>query len=151
MAKIISFDAALKESEGAERVLLIGNGFSIKYFSYSSLLEKSGLDNGGPLRALFKTLNTVDFESTIKVLEDAAVVEEVYHKQKRAAMFLSESDKLRRALVHAIRQIHPPHRADIADGIPKCVEFLSHFATIFTLNYDLLLYWVILENGNKFS
>ena len=95
MTNIITFDAALKESEDKDRALLTGNGFSIKHFSYSTLLDKSGLD--GPLRALFNTLNTVDFEFVIKALEDAAVVEKTYHKDKRAALFLSEADKVRRA------------------------------------------------------
>jgi hypothetical protein len=150
MAKIITFDEAMKASDGEERPLLIGNGFSIKHFSYRNLLEKSGLSATGPLRALFNALDTIDFEVVIKALEDAAIVERTYNKIKRAELFSSDSDILRRALVHAIRQIHPAHRADIQDVIPKCLEFLLRFTTIFTLNYDLLLYWVILENGTEF-
>ena len=30
-----------------------------------------------------------------------------------------------------------------------CAVFLKHFGTIFTLNYDLLLYWVILHAAAK--
>ena len=44
MAKLITFDEAIEASDGEERALLIGNGFSIKHFSYKTLLEKSGLD-----------------------------------------------------------------------------------------------------------
>jgi Domain of unknown function (DUF4917) len=148
--KIIAFEEAIKATDGKDRGLLIGNGFSMTHFRYGTLLEKSGLDAKSPLRALFKALNTVDFEVVIKALEDAAIVESAYQQNKRAAFFVSEADKLRRVLVHAIRQIHPAHRTDIQDVIPKCMEFLSRFAAIFTLNYDLLLYWVILEDGKKF-
>jgi hypothetical protein len=31
------------------------------------------------------------------------------------------------------------------------VEFLAPFGKVFTLNYDLLLYWVILQKGANFS
>lgn len=96
-------------------------------------------------------LGTVDFETVIKALEDAAVVERAYNKEKRALLFFSEADKLRRALVHAIREIHPAHKEEIQDVIPPCVRFLSNFSKIFTLNYDLLLYWVSLEELQKFA
>jgi hypothetical protein len=131
--------------------LLIGNGFSIKHFSYKTLLEKSGLDADGPLRALFTSLNTVDFEVVIRALEDAALVERTYNKLKRADVLQADADKLRRALVHAIRKVHPVNRADVEDVIPACAEFLRTFSTIFTLNYDLLLYWVILEDTRAFT
>jgi hypothetical protein len=150
MTKIIAFDEAIKATEGTERAVLLGNGFSIQHFSYRTLLEKAGLAPDGSLRALFDVLQTVDFEVVIKALEDAAVVERAYQKEKRAALFSGEADKLRRSLVHAIRQIHPAHRENI-QVIPSCTTFLPSFATVFTLNYDLLLYWVILDDGDNFA
>jgi len=42
MTKILAFDEAIKQSNGQERTLLIGNGFSIAHFDYKTLLEKSG-------------------------------------------------------------------------------------------------------------
>jgi hypothetical protein len=151
MPKIINFDEALTATKGKPRSVLIGNGFSIQHFSYGNLLEKARLDKAGPLRGLFDTLNTVDFEAVIKALEDAAIVERVYNQEKRAALLVGEADKLREALVHAIRYVHPAHRDDIQNVIPACVAFLSKFDRIFSLNYDLLLYWVILEDTNKFK
>lgn len=150
MATIISFDEAMKEA-GKNCSLMIANGFSIKYFKYANLLEKAGLDGGSPLLRLFDALSTVDFEIVIRALEDAALVERTYNKEKRARILSSEADKLRRALVHAVRVTHPEHRDDIADKIPACIKFLSQFDAIFTLNYDLLLYWVILENTKQFQ
>jgi hypothetical protein len=150
MTQIVTFEEAIKASEGEDRTLLIGNGFSAKYFNYKTLLEKSGLDADGPLHALFKVLDTVDFEVVIKALEEASMVEKTYTNVKRATLLLTESEKLRRALVHAIRQIHPAHREDIQDGISNCQKFLLRFGTIFTLNYDLLLYWTILGKTNEF-
>jgi hypothetical protein len=149
MANIISFDEASKKA-GKNWSLLIANGFSIKYFRYANLLEKSGLHPGSPLRALFDELSTVDFEIVIRALEDASLVERTYRKEARATRLASEADKLRQALVHAVRITHPVHREEIADDIPPCVNFLSQFDKIFTLNYDLLLYWVILDNTQQF-
>jgi hypothetical protein len=139
------------KAAGKDCSLLIANGFSIRYFKYATLLEKAGLDDGGPLRRLFDALSTVDFEVVIQALEDAALVERAYNKEKRMTVLSSEADKLRRALVHAVRVTHPEHREDIADEIPACIEFLSQFDTIFTLNYDLLLYWVILGDAKRFQ
>src|SRR5712691_10525596 len=150
MAKITPFDEAMKAA-GKNSSLMIANGFSIKYFKYANLLEKAGLDGGSSLRRLFDDLSTVDFEIVVRALEDAALVERTYNKEKRATLLSSEADKLRGALVHAVRVTHPQHREDIADEIPACIEFLSQFDTIFTLNYDLLLYWVILENTKQFQ
>ncbi|MBR0873046.1 DUF4917 family protein [Bradyrhizobium tropiciagri] len=150
MVDIIGFDDAMKAA-GENPSLMIANGFSIKYFRYANLLEKAGLDEGSPLRALFGALSTFDFEVVIRALEDAALVERAYSKEKRAELLASEADKLRGALVHAVRVTHPKHREDIADQIPACVKFLSQYDTIFTLNYDLLLYWVILENTKQFK
>jgi hypothetical protein len=92
---------------------MIANGFSIKYFKYANLLEKAGLDVESPLRSVFNALSTVDFEIVIRALEDAALVERTYNKEKRAELLSSEADKLRRALVHAVRETHPKHREDI--------------------------------------
>jgi Domain of unknown function (DUF4917) len=151
MPDIISFDEALKRTDKQKRAVLLGNGFSIHHFSYKTLLEKSGLKEGDPLHALFSLLKTCDFESVIKALEDASLVEQAYKNDEQSKIFSGDADKLRQALVNAVRTIHPTHRDKIADVIPSCIQFLKSFANIFTLNYDLLLYWVILEDRHSFQ
>ena len=147
---IIPFNQAIEATNGAPRALLIGNGFSIRHFSYKTLLEKSGLDPGDPVRALFAALDTVDFERVIGALEHGSLVERTYKKEKRALALTADADKLRRALVHAIRTIHPSNRDDLADVIPACCSFLRKFGSIFTTNYDLLLNWVTLDDTQNF-
>jgi hypothetical protein len=151
MVDIISYDEALKRTEGKRRTLLVANGFSIKYFSYKTLLAAAELNADDPVLALFKALDTVDFERVISGLESAAVVERAYKDEKRAAQFAADADRLREALVKAVKETHPGHREDIADVIPSCIAFLRGFETIFTLNYDLLLYWVILAEESPFG
>jgi len=68
---------------GEKPSLLIGNGFSIDYFSYKNLLEKAELPEGGPERTLFKLLDTVDFERAIMALENGALVERAYKNEKQ--------------------------------------------------------------------
>ena len=87
----------------------------------------------------------------MKTLEDASIVETVYGNDPHSTELLSDANRLREALVQAVRTTHPGHREDIEGVIPSCVEFLAPFGNVFTLNYDLLLYWVILQGGANFS
>lgn len=146
MPKVISFDDAIKQTDRTSRSLLLGNGFSARYFSYRSLLDKADLKADDPIRVLFDCLKTVDFERVVKALESAAEVEVAYGNAKHVDELMKDASRLREALVHAIRETHPAHREDIEDVIPSCVAFLSLFENVFTLNYDLLLNWVSLSN-----
>jgi hypothetical protein len=79
MPELLSFEDAIEASDTAARSVLLGNGFSIAQagvqFSYATLLEKSGLADGSPIRNVFKVLNTFDFEKIMKALQDAAQIE----------------------------------------------------------------------------
>jgi hypothetical protein len=145
MRHMISFQDAVKRTEGKDRALLLGNGFSIRYFRYKTLLEKADLKDDDPLRALFNALKTSDFEEVIKALEDASVVEAAYGDKQRSDEFEKDANRLRKALVQAVRVTHPKRRADILSEIPSCIEFLKQFGRVFTLNYDLL--WVLAESS----
>jgi hypothetical protein len=146
MPKVVSFDDALKAAGGKDCSLLLGNGFSVRYFSYHSLLDKADLKPEDPVRVLFDRLKTVDFERVVKALEGGFQVEMAYGNKVHAEQLIKDSNRLREALVHAIRGTHPAHREEIEDVIPSCVAFLSSFEDVFTLNYDLLLNWVSLAN-----
>jgi Domain of unknown function (DUF4917) len=150
VSKIISYDDAIKLAGGKNCTLLLGNGFSIKYFNYKNLLEKADLPAGDPVRILFDRLGTVDFERVVKTLEDASVVERAYGNDVHSDALVVDANRLREALVHAVRGTHPGHREDIEDVIPNCVKFLTPFENVFTMNYDLLLYWVTL-GAKKFN
>ena len=78
MPDVIDFEETMKRTEEEDRALLIGNGFSAKYFSYNNLLEESDLAAGTPVRNLFDSLRTVDFEAVVRVLEGATTVERAY-------------------------------------------------------------------------
>jgi len=145
MPDVIDFEEALKRTDGEDRALLIGNGFSAQYFSYRNLLDKSGLTAGTPIRDLFDRLGTVDFEAVVRALEDAVMVERAYGNDGHADEIKADAQRVREALVVAVNSTHPTHRGELGFKYVSSAAFLEHFSTVFTLNYDLLLYWVTLE------
>ena len=145
MPDVISFEAAVDATNGEERALLIGNGFSVEYFNYTSLLAESGLDEGTPLRNVFAALGTADFEVVVRALEDASVVEQAYGNDAHAKDLSKNAQDVREALVRAVNATHPRRRQDLVFRYESSGAFLRNFGTVFTLNYDLLLYWVNLE------
>lgn len=145
MPDLVNFKEALERTEGTDRALLIGNGFSSEYFSYKNLLDKSGLEPGTPIRDLFTALDTVDFEAVVRALEGAVQVERAYGNGAHADEIETDAQKVREALVTAVNETHPAHREDLAFKYASSAAFLAHFSTVFTLNYDLLFYWVNLE------
>ena len=152
MTEIISFDDAIKASGSLSRSALLGNGFSIAQgggqFAYASLLDKSGLPADSPIRKVFQTLNTYDFELVMKALEDASQIELAYGDETRAKRFRDDAAAVREALIHAIQEVHPGNNFEVPQNqCDACAKFLIPFDLIFALNYDLLLYWVILRAG----
>ena len=143
MPDVISFDEAIERTKGEDRALLIGNGFSAKYFTYASLLEASDLEEGSPSRNLFERLETADFEAVVRALESAVVVEQAFKNEDHAEELRASAQKVREALVAAVQKTHPAHREDLEYTVGA--KFLANFASVFSLNYDLLLYWLNLE------
>ena len=157
--KLLSFDQALKASQGGgKRHLLLGNGFSIalkpKIFTYTALFDqakKKGLLTE-EVAALFAALMTTDFEVVIKALRDAAIVSEVYlhdakTKRELPAKLRKDADAVREVLAKTISDSHPERPHDVTpEQYAYCRRFLSHFDDIYTLNYDLLLYWTSMQD-----
>ena len=142
----LSYDEVRDRCGDETRALLLGNGFSIGYsksFSYESLYDKakdSGLSAG--IQRIFERLGTNNFEGVLRLLDDSRWIAEVYGLS-RAQSLIDDAEALKRALVDAIANIHPDAPADITPGQRQGVEqFLSDYDSIFTTNYDLLLYWV---------
>ena len=145
MPDVISFQDAINATKDEDKVLLIGNGFSANYFNYANLLAEARLEKGSPIKALFDHLETVDFEAVIRALEDATVVERAYGREQHANQIEMDAQRVREALVIAVNSTHPPHRNAIESQYESAAAFLSHFGKVFSLNYDLMLYWVNLE------
>jgi hypothetical protein len=152
----LSFEEALEESSTyPKRHLLLGNGFSIAcrrdIFLYDKLFERADFSDLSPsVRLAFRALGTSDFERVIKVLRDASDVLEAYpdaptHVRQQLR---DDADRLREVLVETIASSHPSHPASITESeYAACREFLQHFTSVYTLNYDLLLYWTVMHTA----
>lgn len=154
MPKILSFDQAISMSEEySKRHAMLGNGFSIAcrpdIFVYGKLFERADFSKLSPsARKVFDTLKTTDFEKVIKSLRDAEKILAAYRsnfKKTRKAM-LKDAKGIRELLVKTIASSHPEHPGDITDDeYAACRRFLKNFKLIYTLNYDLLLYWALMH------
>ena len=147
--KDLTFEKAIQECNGCEKNLLLGNGFSRAFdensFNYSNLLDS--LNISYYIKRIFKTCKTSDFEVIIKKLESSAQLLKAYdHRLTTSDRLYGEANKLRDELINRILEIHPSSQNDIEkDRMFNTLIFLSNFNKIFTLNYDCLLYWVLLN------
>jgi hypothetical protein len=73
------------------------------------------------------------------------MVERAYGHNVHADELKADAQRVREALVEAVNSTHPAHREDLGTKYTSSAGFLEKFSTVFTLNYDLLLYWVNLE------
>jgi hypothetical protein len=92
----------------------------------------------------FEALGTQDFEMVIKVLRDAKAILAAYDgvPSRLLKTIQEDADGLREVLVQTIAASHPAQPGEIEEHeYAACREFLAAFDTIYTLNYDLLLYW----------
>ena len=141
----ISFVEAINETQSFDnRSVLLGNGFSIaqvgKKLAYSNLLEVSGIDENHSLKNVFDKFDTYDFEKVIRYLE---ITDRVAQSYGQRGKYQTDAEVVRQKLIEAIQKVHPPDfRAIPEHEINSCVCFLKNFGKVFTLNYDLLLYWV---------
>lgn len=150
--KVISFDKALKGVPGDKKPhLLLGNGFSRAcrddIFSYHALYDQakdSGLSDDA--KKAFSALGTTDFEQVMRMLKQTSKLAKEYGRGNLAKKLSALADELREVLVKTIAGNHPsrPHDIDRAQ-YRACKEFLAHFSDIYTVNYDLLLYWAVMQ------
>lgn len=148
--KLLSFSAALEDSRSSrKRHLLLGNGFSIacrpNIFVYRKLFEQADFSKLSPsAKKAFDALGTQDFEKVIKALRDAQAVLATYDAvpPQLMATLKRDADGLRELLVQTIASSHPEWPGEIEEiEYAACREFIANFDSVYTLNYDLLLYW----------
>ncbi len=162
---LMTFANAIDDSEQfSKRHLLLGNGFSIAcradIFHYGSLFGQADFSNVPEVVAVFDALRTQDFEAAIRALENAAKILPAYvaHGDEAIATMLKHAAALKEILVQTIAGNHPHIPSDIPDDkFWACRRFLSHFLAgdkpgcVFTLNYDLLLYWTLMHDDMPFD
>lgn len=156
MTILLNYDEVLQRTMNNQRTLLLGNGFSMSYnkerFSFTSLLEsaiKAGLIKvNTPIYEIFQEFETKDFETVVNLLETATKVTKKYNAiaPENETLIVNDANKLKKHLVSIITNNHPEKITDISDEeFLCCANFINEFDKIYTLNYDLLLYWVAIK------
>lgn len=150
--KLLTFEEALGLASKKPH-LLLGNGFSIScrkdIFHYGSLYKKANFAKVPHAPELFKAAGTQDFEIVIRNLNFAAKIIPQYvpNSQTIANDMLRDASELKTILVQAIASNHPNVPNEItAEEYRSCRKFLSRFQNLYTLNYDLLLYWALMHD-----
>ena len=171
MTNIQTFDQALANAGGLGQLhLLLGNGFSISRFpcfKYESLLDKSNFPDGSKLSSVFESQKTTDFELVMRCLDETRDLLSIYFPSQSSSISKTNAEEkkvLRDTLISTVADNHPKRSGEIEDDqYASCRKFLKLFigdenansqqqpttngspGHIFTLNYDLLLYWALVK------
>jgi hypothetical protein len=151
--KVTSFQEALKLDSAKKRHLLLGNGFSIAcrsdIFRYDSLFDRADFSSlNQHIKDVFEVLGTKDFEVVMKQLIGAAKLLGIYDPVNKALIkeLLKDAEELKGVLVNAIASSHPANPSEIMESeFAHAKNFLRYFKNIYSLNYDLLLYWTTMH------
>ena len=138
--------------------LIIGNGASValhQKFRFDSLkeeAEKLRLFNED-ISKLFIEFDTSDFELILRLVWHAKLVNK--HLGIIDQKIDSAYENIKEALIKVVKEVHCEH-SDIADQLPQLYQFTKQFRTVVSLNYDLILYWILMygnrnEDGHRFK
>lgn len=142
---------------GKFKSILVGNGFSRniwEHFAYSSLFKALAEDDDchnltdDALR-LFTSLNTHNFETVLSKLKSAQIINDCLgvpnHNVDQKYL------EIRAALATVVRDTHIPW-ANFCDAVKRKVgDALSQYRHVYTTNYDLVIYWSIVERKSEFK
>jgi len=157
--KLESFDdviASIKKNPTRSFHLLIGNGFSMAYdskiFSYNALHDFVEKIDDKDLSTILSVIEIQNFEVIMQNLDNfSALILAFGGNLKLKKRIDAASAKLKKSLLDAVKALHPEHVFKIPEDESKmCSKFLKLFmdsgGNIFSTNYDLLLYWVLMRN-----
>jgi hypothetical protein len=137
--------------------LLVGNGASIavwEKFAYASLFEEACSERvQDPLtdsdKSLFEAFRTQNFEQVLDTLGTASTVSKALGIDP--SPYLDRYDSIRRALFEAVHAVHVPWLMVAEDSLLKIRKAMRLHRTVFSTNYDLLLYWARMVNPHSGS
>ena len=137
--------------------LLMGNGFSMAYdrdiFSYNALYDFLSSKDDELLNKLFGVIKTKNFELVMQQLDTTLSLLDAFGgAPELKAQIESACNKLQETLLKSVQELHPEHVYKLPEEKSNaCSEFLRLFiensGQVFTTNYDLLLYWVLMRSG----
>ena len=139
--------------EGREISVLLGNGFSRAWrdepFRYETLYHAATFDGReDAIRQVFDVLETQDFEKVTSRLRASRDILRLYTDDQRlVAQLKDDAQLIKDGLLKAIADTHPSRPNEISEEEYRQVRaFLAQFTSIYTVNYDLLMYWARNQN-----
>lgn len=165
MNGIITFNEyqdILQENGDARKNLLIGNGFSRhicsevdaqrnNFFDYTSLYDVAVNESllTEAFQRLFELFETHVFESVLSKLAIAISVLDGLDFETNDFVRLYQN--VRNGLIESIRRHHPDYNVFDEERLTAWNTFISsNFNSVFSLNYDLLLYWILMQDETQF-
>ncbi|MDQ8054049.1 MAG: DUF4917 family protein [Pedobacter sp.] len=144
-----------------QKHLLFGNGFSIAYdskiFSYNALSKFIDELDNDLLKKLFEVINTKNFELVMQQLDNFIEIARAFSTDRVLIDKIFEANNiLKSSLIEAVQKLHPEHVFVVPEEKSKCChdflnEYLSKKGKVFSTNYDLLPYWILMRNESEFA
>lgn len=141
--------------------ILMGNGFSMAYdhtiFSYNALQEFIEDLSDPVITALFQVIKSKNLEVIMRQLRVLSQLLDVFNSDNELKGKVNAADaKLRQGLIDAVKGMHPEHVFTVPnEQIDACYNFLKPYLSttggLFSTNYDLLLYWVLMRSDCRNS
>lgn len=131
--------------------LLLGNGFSMKIsptFSYNSLFAHFLTKCNSIHQTLFNQFGTTNFELILEYLSYAHKVNSIFNQNVKKIETAIET--LKNGLIDAINDVHPRKSQINWSHIDRITDSLQDFNDVFTTNYDLFLYHIIMKSKDKY-
>ncbi|MBK5262980.1 MAG: DUF4917 family protein [Peptostreptococcaceae bacterium] len=154
-----SYDEVLDYLQKRKRTknLLLGNGFSMAFnpniFSYNALQSHVAKEEDPTLEKLFDTIKTTNFEEVMQSLDILIKLAQTFEANQEFIDNIKLAyTRLQERLMVTIDKIHPEHVFKLTQPeINLCGDFINPFLSesntgkVFSTNYDLLLYWVLMR------
>jgi len=138
----------IKEEVGGANIIL-GNGFSRNIwegFNYPSLFQIAyPEEEQNPQRNLFDTFGT-NFESVMHNLHIASKVNEILNNGE--PNYQEIYDEIKDSLLAAVHSVHIQYAQIDADKLAAISNSMTQYKRIYTTNYDLILYWSLINYRN---
>jgi len=150
-ASLLSYTQVLRQTSQTPRHVLLGNGFSIacrQCFNYDQLYQAVHPFLSRRMLDVFQVAGTTNIELVLQHYEEVA------SKQKVCGVLgsldqetvLRDAKSLRQMFLQTIAELHPAFALAVSDDEQAaCASFLHEYDNIFSTNYDLLLYWVVVQ------
>ena len=137
--------------------LLLGNGFSMAYdsaiFSYNALHDFIQRSSDSDLEMILGVIETKSFEVIMQHLDTCAALVEAFGGAPALRRRIEDAGtKLKTSLLDAVQALHPRHVFAVPqEQSGACATFLKTFlntgGSLYSTNYDLLLYWVLMRSS----